>query len=112
MRKIVLACIATSVITLCLSHLTFEQAKADPIAGLNGFKISGARFDESEGGRKPDPVLPANWKLVCASNGGVNLTDLWFQDPAGNLFMVSGFNPDASPTFVLNEKIDEIPVAR
>lgn len=67
-------------------------------------EISEIRFDESLGKKKATPVLPKSWRFVGVSNGDKrNANHLWFQDPAGNIYLVKGFADDSG--FTLNEQI-------
>ncbi len=64
---------------------------AEPV--LEGFTIHQARFDESGGEKRPTPHIPKTWKLVGVSNGEkLNSNNLWFQDVAGTIYRVEGFN--------------------
>ena len=74
MNRTFIACCASSAITLIVAYLIFcpAHAKADiptPPASLHGFETKEIRFDESLGNRKPNPQIPATWKLVAVSNG-------------------------------------------
>jgi len=79
-----------------------------PNAGV--FKTEGVRFDESLHPNKPTPKIPKNWKFVGVEKGSKsNETHLWFQDPAGNIFLVRGFSD--YDQFILNEVVPVISAA-
>ena len=66
--------------------------------------IAEIRFDESLGTKKTAPVIPKSWRFVGVSNGQkVNSNHLWFQDAAGNIYLVKGFAD--SDSFTLYEQI-------
>lgn len=77
-----------------------------PAAQPQGFyqDIAEIRFDESYGKNKATPVIPKSWRFVGVSNGQkMNSNHLWFQDSAGNIYLVKGFSDDSG--FILNEQI-------
>ena len=67
------------------------------------------RFDESMGRKKATPLVPRSWRFVGVSNGEkMNSNHLWFQDVAGNIYLVKGFASDRG--FTLNEQIQVLRV--
>ena len=62
------------------------------------------RFDESMGNKRPTPTIPKGWRFVSVSNGEKrNSNNLWFQDRAGNIYLVRGFNTDDQ--FILQDNV-------
>jgi hypothetical protein len=96
MKKVfVFVSFATLIFILgAVARLLPESASAQvpAQAKLQGFTISEIRFDESTGEKRATPVVPKDWKFVTVSNGEkANSNNLWFQDAAGNIYMVQGF---------------------
>jgi hypothetical protein len=71
-----------------------------------GYAIFEIRYDESYG-KRPSPVIPKGWRFVGVSNGQkMNSNNLWFQDQAGNIYVVRGFNTDSK--FVLEDNAHKL----
>ncbi len=79
---------------------------------IGGFPVRREiRFDESMGGTKPTPRIPKSWRFVGVSNGSnVNSNNLWFQDKAGNIYLVRGFTSTGTGQFTLQEGMQKINV--
>jgi hypothetical protein len=97
------------ILTLALSLWNHHPAFAQnvEIPQLTGFTINEIRFDESMGGKKPLPQIPKSWHFVGVSNGEKeNNNNLWFQDAAGNIYMLQGFTDGRN--FIMGEGICEL----
>lgn len=78
---------------------------------LAGFSVNEIRFDESMGDKKPIPIIPKGWRFVGVSNGEKsNSNNLWFQDQAGNIYLVQGFTSGSE--FILLSPIGKINVSK
>ncbi len=105
-RWVLATCLGLAV--LCLAWL----GRAQGILPDEGFTIRKVRFDDSAGS-KPSPAIPKDWKFVAVEHGTkVNETHLWFQDGAGNLYMIQGFTSEAAGLFWLRERVSKIEVER
>lgn len=94
-----------------------REAEAAPAAtpnlasGLAGFDVNEIRFDESVDGKRPTPVLPADWKFISVSNGDApNSNNLWFQDRDGNIYVVNGFT--TGRRFIVSQTIGKLSVGK
>lgn len=102
--------IVSVLVILMMTGFIVENARAeDPEKG--GFKLYEIRFDESTGDKKPTPAIPKSWRFVGVSNGrSANSNNLWFQDQAGNIYLVQGFLNYSQ--FILDEPIGKINVSK
>jgi len=118
---------AGSVATLFLYKPVMAQDVSLAGLSLAGFKIRDVTFDNSVAeaknfGRlyspdghakaappmKPMPKIPKSWRLVGVSQGyPANVTNLWFQDTEGGLFLVRGALLDQNE-FTMLETINRI----
>src|SRR5690349_1328721 len=85
------------------------SAQAADQPTLQGFSIDEIRFDESVGGKRVAPAIPKDWKFIAVSNGEkMNCNNLWFQDGAGNIYMLQGFTSYGK--FIVAPKIQKLAV--
>ncbi len=101
------------VIAVCVS--LFNDVAAGQTMSLDkpieGFSIFEIRFDESMRNKRPTPTVPKGWRFVGVSNGEkINSNNLWFQDQAGNIYVVRGFNTEYK--FVLQDYVSKLNVAK
>jgi len=97
-------------ITLSLVCFIIGNARAEGKV-LAGFYVTDVRFDESMGDKMPTPIIPKEWRFVGVSNGEkMNSNNLWFQDQAGNIYLVRGFNSGSK--FILQGLIGKIGVGK
>jgi hypothetical protein len=86
-----------------------QQSAVPAQPNIEGFKSREIRFDESVGGRKLTPKIPATWRLVGVANGdGINANSLWFQDDGGMLHMISGFHDSRKHIFTLDGEVHSL----
>lgn len=98
---VIVAALAVAIYVATVSPLYSQTATAPTAAPkvpagsitLEGFgSAEEIRFDESTGGTRPTPMINKSWKLIGVSNGEKqNSNNLWFQDSAGNVYLVHGF---------------------
>jgi hypothetical protein len=101
MKKSLLILCAAAPLFFCIS--TSAQSNE-----LSGFRIVDIHFDESIT-NKPLPKIPTAWRFVGVSNYKSNGSNLWFQDNAGNIYLISGFTDDYGE-FVANGTIQKFNV--
>ena len=68
---------------------SWSQQAMESLPVVPGFMVFEMNFEK---GGQGAPVLPKSWRFVGVSNGGhQNSNILWFQDPAGNIYLLQGF---------------------